>query len=56
MLIISQGPVQKRFDIESPFFAAMLFVLSSKYFKKVFHVYLNKKSNFDDIKLRKTLV
>ena len=31
-------------------------VIWSKYFKKVFHVYLNKKSNFYDIKLRKTLV
>ena len=31
-------------------------VIWSKYFKKVFHVYLSKKSSFDDIKLRKTLV
>ena len=32
--IIFQGPVQKRFEIESPFFAAMLFGLSTskKYF------------------------
>ena len=39
-----QGPVQKRFEIDSPIFCSN--VIWYNYFEKIFHVYLNKKSNF----------
>ena len=42
--LLLQGPVQKRFEIDSPILCSN--VIWYQYFKKIFHVYLNKKSNF----------
>ena len=49
-----QGPVQKLFEIESPFFAAMLFGPSTS--KKYFIFTLIKNQILMILRLRKTLV
>ena len=52
--LLLQGPVQKRFEIDSPILCSN--VIWYQYFEKYNMFTLIKNLIFDDIKLRKTLV